>query len=101
MSESGGRTSARKRVVLCTGEFCNQDGRAEPLVEMLRNALGDPVPAFMSRGPVTWESTNCLSLCGGGPNLVIYPDELWFHAVDADTLARIITEHLGPAALTG
>jgi (2Fe-2S) ferredoxin len=75
------------------GEFCNQDGRADPLYERLRQELGDPVPAFMARGPVTWEIANCLSMCDEGPNVVIYPDDQCYHAVDLETLENVIKEH--------
>jgi len=88
----------RKRIVLCMGPHCNVGGRAEPLYERLRAEWGDPRPAFMARGPVTWEIANCLSLCGGGPNLVIYPDEEWHHQLDADTLERVIAALRSPDA---
>jgi (2Fe-2S) ferredoxin len=52
----------------------------------------------MARGPMTWEIANCLSLCGGGPNLVIYPDEEWHHQLDADTLERVIAALRSPDA---
>lgn len=84
----------KKRIVLCMGEFCNQGGRADDLYERLRQELGDPVPAFMARGPVTWEIANCLSMCGAGPNVIIYPGEICYHAVDVELLEDIIKEHI-------
>jgi (2Fe-2S) ferredoxin len=85
----------KRRVVLCMGQYCNANGQAQALYDRLRAHLGDPVPPFMARGrAVTWEVATCLSLCGGGPNLVIYPDEVWFHRLDLDTLERVIAEYL-------
>jgi (2Fe-2S) ferredoxin len=81
-----------RRIVLCMGPYCNQGGRAEAFYERLRAELGDPVPAFMARGPVSWETANCLDMCGGGPNLVIYPDETWYHQLDPAALEQVITD---------
>ena len=38
--------------------------------------------------------TGCLGVCGGGPILVVYPDGIWYHHVDAVALLRIVDEHL-------
>lgn len=80
----------RRRIVLCMGAFCNVSGRAEPLYEGLHAAFGDPGPAFMAHGPVSWEVANCLDMCGAGPNLILYPENEDFHALDAARLQAII-----------
>jgi len=38
--------------------------------------------------------TGCLGVCGGGPILVVYPDGIWYHHVDAAALERIVNEHI-------
>ncbi len=87
----------KKRLVLCMGQYCNHAGQAEPLYERLRDELGDPCPAFMARGPVSWETASCLDMCGGGPNMVIYPGEIWYNQLDLETLERAIREHIRDA----
>jgi (2Fe-2S) ferredoxin len=84
----------RKRLVLCMGPHCNHNRQAEPLYERLRQELGDPRPAFMARTPVTWEIANCLNMCDEGPNLVVYPEKIIYHALDLDTLEAIIAHHV-------
>ncbi len=85
------------------GAYCNAAGReggaAELLYERLRAHLGDPLPPFMARGrAITWETASCLSMCGGGPNLVLYdddhPDGLWFHRLDLAALEQVIRDYL-------
>ncbi len=94
MADQAKTPPRRKRWVLCMGPYCNEGGRAEPLYERLRQELGDPGPAFMSRAPVTWETANCVSLCGCGPNLILYPDEAVFNQLTLEKLEQIIVEHL-------
>ena len=84
----------RRRIVLCMGQYCNRSGQAEPLYERLRDLLGDIGPAWAATGPIRWEIANCLSMCGAGPNLIVYPDGADYHRVDTAALNRIIDEYL-------
>jgi (2Fe-2S) ferredoxin len=89
-----GPSKPRTRLVLCMGQYCNRSAQAAPLYERLREVLGDPVPAYRATGPVLWETATCLDMCGAGPNLIIYPDEIVHNALDLDTLNRILDEYL-------
>ena len=82
--------TTRRRIVLCMGPYCNQGGQAEPLYNALAAVLGEPCPAFMARDPLHWETANCLSMCGAGPNLIIYPDETVLHHLDPGMLRAVI-----------
>jgi NADH:ubiquinone oxidoreductase subunit E len=84
----------KKRLVLCMGAYCNRGGQAEPLYEILRQALGEIGPAWTSKKAVRWEIANCLSMCGTGPNLVIYPEDVAINHLDEKQLATILEEQL-------
>ncbi len=45
-------------------------------------------------GAVAVTSCGCLGPCFEGPNLVIYPDGVWYAGVTADDAAEITREHL-------
>lgn len=78
------------RIVLCMGQHCNRDQRSKDRYRRLQELMG--YPGFMGtpRNGIKWESANCLSQCELGPNLVIYPQGLWFHELDDEKLEEIL-----------
>ena len=45
-------------------------------------------------GAVAVTSCGCLGPCFDGPNLVIYPDGIWYAGATADDADEIVAEHL-------
>ncbi len=82
-----------RHVLLCTGRYCDPDGQAQALYTRLPHLLADlsryENPCRVKRG-----TTPCLGVCSGGPLLVVYPDGIWYHHVDAFLLERIVETHL-------
>lgn len=89
----------RKRVVLCRGQFCNESRRADKLYALLQPLLDD-INGGDYPPRVRLETATCLSMCGAGPNLIIYPDKIECHWVDEAALRRIVDDHLR-AAVSG
>lgn len=81
----------RKRIVLCMGEFCNMSRRADKLYRQLQPCVAE---ANAHGANLKLETARCLSMCGAGPNLVIYPDDLVFNKLDEATLESLVREHL-------
>jgi (2Fe-2S) ferredoxin len=83
----------RQRVVLCMGQYCNMNRRAKPLYALLDTEIneinGDAFP-----GPVKLEIANCLSMCGAGPNLMLYPQAQAVNGLDEAKLKRVIQDYL-------
>jgi (2Fe-2S) ferredoxin len=88
--------SRRTRIVVCVGQHCNRDGRAGEFCSLLQTALGDSAPAFMARGPVSWEIANCLNHCELGPNLALYPEGQVIHHLDREALEQVIADLTAP-----
>lgn len=83
----------RKRVVLCRGQYCNMSRRADRLCKRLEEAL-DEINGDQYPKPVKLEIANCLSMCGAGPNLVIYPEGAAFSHLDEPALEFVIETYL-------
>ena len=75
------------------GAFCNMSGRAKPLYRQLDDAVYEINDGDLFTGPLKLEIANCLSMCGIGPNLMIYPEARAVNGLDAEKLERVI-EHL-------
>jgi (2Fe-2S) ferredoxin len=83
----------RKRVVVCRGQYCNMGRRADKLLKRLEPMVdamnGDQYPK-----PIKLEIANCLSMCGAGPNIVIYPEGIICNGVDESMLDAIVEKHI-------
>lgn len=84
---------AQRRIVVCRGQFCNMDRRADKLLRRLE-PLVDEINGGVYPKPVKLEIANCLSMCGAGPNIVIYPADEVFNHVTEVLLETIIGEHV-------
>jgi NADH:ubiquinone oxidoreductase subunit E len=92
MADDHDNRPRRRRIVLCMGATCNMSDRAEPFYDCLHAAFGDPGPAFMAHGPVSWEVANCLDMCDDGPNLTLYPGGHDVHGLTVERLQEIIEQ---------
>lgn len=86
-------TTVKRRIVVCRGQYCNMGRRADKifsrLEELVTECTGDQLP-----NPVKLEIANCLSMCGAGPNLVIYPEGIVYNGVELSMLPAILDAHL-------
>jgi (2Fe-2S) ferredoxin len=94
MSDKISTPSRKRRIVLCMGPYCNSGGGAERLCDKLTELLGERGPAWMAKGPVRWEIATCLSMCGAGPNLLVYPEGTAYHNLEPKLLEQIVRQCL-------
>ncbi len=83
----------RKRIVLCMGEYCNMSRRSDKLLKQLEPLVAE---ANASGANLKLETARCLTMCGAGPNLVIYPEDLVFNKLDEAALTALVVPHLKP-----
>ena len=80
----------KHHVFVCTlGKTCARQG-AEAVFDRLRACVKDTG----LKGTVRVNRSGCMSQCGHGPMVVVYPDDVWYAAVGPAGARRIAEEHL-------
>ena len=81
----------RTHVFVCTsGDTCPTQGDAGQFVKYLR---GEAAKAGL-KSDVRINNAGCFSQCGHGPMMVVYPDDVWYHGVQASDLQEIFESHI-------
>lgn len=90
-SEDGNVGQYRKHVLICTyGPYCGFDGDTEGLLVRLKQRVAD---AGLTED-VRINRAGCLNQCGHGPNVVVYPDDVWYCGVQAADADELFEEHI-------
>lgn len=81
----------QKHVFICTyGPYCGFDGDAEGLLKRLKQRVAEAG----LRDEVRINRSGCLNQCGHGPNVVVYPEDVWYCGVQAADADALFEEHL-------
>jgi len=81
----------RQHLFVCTyGPYCPFDGDTEQLLKRLK----ERVAASGLQNEIRVNRSGCLNQCGHGPNLVVYPDAVWYAHVQPSDADEIFDSHL-------
>jgi len=79
-----------RHVFVCTsGGTCPGQG-SDAVYAVLKKGAKDAG----LKGRVRVNHAGCLSQCGHGPMVVVYPEDVWYAGVDVHGAERILREHL-------
>ncbi|MBI4227837.1 MAG: HAD-IA family hydrolase [Candidatus Omnitrophica bacterium] len=91
------KTPYRKHLFVCANQregeqtCCARGGGLA-----IRDALKRYVTEHGLNGVVRVSSSGCQGLCEEGPNVMVFPDNYWYHHVQPDDMEAIIHAHLAP-----
>jgi (2Fe-2S) ferredoxin len=84
-----------RHVLLCTGPRCCSDTEGLSTWTSLRTRLKElERQGKLPRQSVMTTQVCCLQLCRGGPNMVIYPEGVWYQGVTPAVCEEILTKHV-------
>lgn len=88
----------QKILFVCTnaredGACCSRRNSAA-----IREALKTYVNTHGLKGRIRVSQSGCLDRCAQGPNVMVFPDQIWYSGVTPDDVPTIVAECLEPAA---
>lgn len=81
-----------RHIFVCTGEKCASAEASAPLYQQLKTRL--KTAALTGPARVMRSQTPCLGVCQGGPLAAVYPENVWYHHLNAEKMEQIIDQHL-------
>ena len=78
-----------KHVLVCGNVDC-ADGGSIGLIESLRRLIKEAG----RQDDIRVTRTSCMSRCGEGPTVAVYPDGIWYRAVRESDAEELVREHL-------
>lgn len=83
------------RILICVRGQCAESGQGKQLEQQLRQLIEQH---HLDRNDhprhTTCAITNCLGVCENGPVMIVHPDGVKYHHVDAAALERIFDQHI-------
>ena len=76
---------------------CTNDRRGESKScsdnnsQLVKSKLKDIVNEKSWKGKVRISTSGCMGLCAKGPNVMIYPQKVWFSEVSPDDVGEIVS----------
>lgn len=88
-----------KQIFVCTNDAKGEkascgDTKGEEIFRQLRQIAKD-------RGlhpNIRVAQAKCLGKCGMGTNIMVYPDNIWYHGVDVEDVNELAAQYLTPPA---
>ena len=89
-------------IFVCTNDRSGQrKSCADGNSPLIRAALKKEIAKRSWKPRVRVSQSGCLGLCGDGPNVILYPQKVWFSGVSPSDVAEIIAKVEEVLAVSG
>ncbi|NTW53669.1 MAG: (2Fe-2S) ferredoxin domain-containing protein [Chlorobaculum sp.] len=79
-------------VFVCTNDRGGErKSCADSNSQLIKEKLKDAVDGKGWKGKVRVSTSSCMGVCATGPNVMIYPQKIWFSAVSPDDVHEIVS----------
>ncbi|MGC3992183.1 MAG: hypothetical protein QM796_21315 [Chthoniobacteraceae bacterium] len=86
--KKAGVQEAKRHLFICIGPECCDSAAGERVWDYVKRRVRETGLKAMRT------KAGCFRVCAGGPWLVVYPEGVWYGAVDEERFERILQEHL-------
>ncbi len=80
----------KHHLFICHGKSCSENGNPEQAKAFFK----DKIKEHSLEGTLRACFSSCLNLCKQSPNMVVYPDGVWYSGVQNLDWGRIFNQHL-------
>lgn len=80
----------RHHLFICHGKSCTKNGSPEAAKAFFKEKIKE----HGLQREIRACSSSCLDLCDHGPNMVVYPEGVWYSGVHAGDWDEIFREHV-------
>jgi len=86
--KKAGVQDAQRHLFICIGPDCCDSATGERVWEYVKRRVRETGLKAMRT------KAGCFRVCSGGPWLVVYPEGVWYGAVEEERFERILQDHL-------
>jgi (2Fe-2S) ferredoxin len=84
-----------RHILICANGNCANSAQVAELIQSLQHLnRRHGLDQLSNPHRVAYVKCGCLGVCNSGPIMVVYPEGIWYSAVDEAKLERIYEEHL-------
>jgi (2Fe-2S) ferredoxin len=83
----------RRHIFLCTGPRCCTPEQGLAAWEVLKQQIKDHALGAGDRACYRTR-VGCLRICCHGPNMVVYPEGMWYYGMNAERIPLFVNQHL-------
>jgi (2Fe-2S) ferredoxin len=84
-----------RHIFICANGNCANSAQVTELIQYLHQLNRQHgLDQLSNPQRIAYVKCGCLGVCSNGPIMIVYPEGIWYRAIDSTSLAQIYEEHL-------